>query len=79
MYKTEAPCYELNTIDLDIKNPFEKATVFKVVLVEVEQQVSNSTHEKKEKTKRKSIKNVESRTDHGFGLICFCFSFSFLL
>ena len=62
--KCESPLYEINKVDLDVSNPFPREGRFRVVLVEARGQLANSTGKEK-KLKTKSLKKVESKTDHG--------------
>lgn len=62
--KCESPLYEINKIELDVSNPFPVSGKFRVVLVEARGDLGRNLAKEK-RTKTKSKKQIESKTDHG--------------
>ncbi|XP_033113331.1 cilia- and flagella-associated protein 47-like isoform X2 [Anneissia japonica] len=69
--KCESPCYELNKVEIEVVNPFNKSAEFRIVLVEANEtfpsmdlksKTSSLMNTKGEKTRPKKVR---SKIDHG--------------
>ncbi|XP_013416633.1 cilia- and flagella-associated protein 47 isoform X1 [Lingula anatina] len=64
--KCSSNCYELHKITLKVTNPFNEAGEFRVVLVEAKGDIlGQDKHRELMKPKKKKVKKIKSRTDHG--------------